>query len=200
MGWPAAVIVPVIVLVLLFLAFSLGRSTAIAPSPAGDDRTLDSILGSPSDANGVQPAPADSIDVSRIATPPRPPPEGSPRESARAASPSDMQPSDAKVEALDARPGAQYVVIQYFPAKALAAALKARDYLRQGAVPCVLTQAGRDYVLIATEPFDVKDGRSVNRAEQQRATALIQRIKDLGKAYIRNGYSFDQASLREPPH
>jgi len=190
LAWPAAVTCGAVLLVLLALAFDVGRRTG--PAPARNDDLGFLSLALPQGEPERDPC---SDGGSRVATPLRARPPVEPQSPERQQESGEPTPGGQAAETLRPKPGYSYLVIQHFPSRAAKAAGAARDYLRSNGVPCVLVQRGRDLVLVATEGFELRSGRNANAAERARADALIQRVKDFGKAYASHGYSFDQCYL-----
>jgi hypothetical protein len=82
--------------------------------------------------------------------------------------------------------GFHYVVVQHFPKRSgRTAASEAARYLIDNGVACATLEAA-DIRLVATEPFLIEQADSgASRREQQRANALVARIKELGEQYAR---------------
>ena len=191
LAWPAAVTCGAVLLVLLALVFDFGRRTG--PAPARND-DLGFLTLAPAQGEPERDPCSDA--GSRVATPLRARPTAEPQSPERQPERSSESPPGAQAtDTLRPKPGYSYLVIQHFPSRAAKAAGAARDYLRSNGVPCVLVQRGRDLVLVGTDGFELRSGRNANAAEKARADGLIQRVKDLGKAYASQGYSFDQCYL-----
>jgi hypothetical protein len=104
-------------------------------------------------------------------------------------------------QAFEFESGASYVVIQHLSKRqtGVDAARKIRDFLVSNGIPCVVQLRGGDLQVIAAEPFKIKRAAAKSAAEERkRATAFMDRIKELGKQFtLTHGYSFDKCYLRE---
>ncbi len=97
---------------------------------------------------------------------------------------------------VELKPGYGYIVVQHFPLKRRKDAEAAVRFLLDAGVPAALLR-GADYRVIVTEPFDTLNAdRSVARREQQRASRMQARIRELGREFNRlRGYSFKDCYL-----
>jgi len=191
--WPVAVACGAALLMLLTVAFEAGRGLARVRSDAAaaDEMPLEAVLPmTPPPAGGELPALPSGGEV---VTPRR----ESPVQPA-AAEPEAEASVVGEIEEFRPERGRSYLVVQHFPPERLSVAREARDFLRAGGVPCVLTRRGRDFVLIASEGFtrDVADARQ-RRSVEQRMNALMARVRQLGREFAPRGYTFDRCRFEE---
>ncbi len=191
--WPVAVAFGAALLVLLTVAFEAGRGLARGRSDAvaAEEMPLEAVLPmTPSPARVEQPAPPSGGEV---VTPRRELP-GQPV----AAEPGAEAAVVGEIEEFRPEKGRSYLVVQHFPQERLSVAREARDFLRAGGVPCVLTRRGRDFVLIASEGFtrDAADARQ-RRNVEQRMNALMAKVRQLGREFAPRGYTFDRCRFEE---
>jgi hypothetical protein len=93
-----------------------------------------------------------------------------------------------------------YIQIQAFPKKDEADLNKAAAFLAENGVPCCKVTRKADFVLYASQPFNLSQkDTTAKKREQQAADALVKRIKDLGSQYAKagKGYRFEWAKTEE---
>lgn len=207
-------------IVLLIVAFQVGRYSAGAASPpvepnrGGGDAGMTNLLKSispgskPSDSGsrGLREPERVAINVPKNpAQPEGEPAPAKPREEPRTApqpEPEKLTPTPPQPEnkpTLQLVKGRSYVQIQCFRPRDRQAAEDAAAFLIQNGVPCGIQERRDDIVLWATEAFDLgSDSAATRRAEQQRAKQLESKIKQIGDAYFKlNGkYRFKEANIR----
>jgi hypothetical protein len=191
--WPTAAVLGAALLVVMLVAFQAGRGFGGAGVESGaDDAEFEAVLPMTHPSNQAEPAAQAS--PGGVVTPPRESPSPEAAGPQAGADPA----SEGDVEELRAEKGKSYLVVQHFPRNRLSVAREARDYLRAGGVPCVLTRRGPDYVLIASEGFtaNVSDARQ-RRSVEQRMNALMAKVRQLGKEFAPRGYSFDRCRFEE---
>lgn len=207
-------------IVLLIVAFQVGRFSAGAAAPPGEPSRGGSDTGMTNLLKSISPAskPTDSgsrglreperltINVPKNpAQPDGEPAPAKPREEPKTApqpEPEKLTPTPPQPEnkpTLQLVKGRSYVQIQCFRPRDRQAAEDAAAFLIQNGVPCGIQERRDDIVLWATEAFDLgSDNAATRRAEQQRAKQLESKIKQLGDTYFKqNGkYRFKEANIR----
>lgn len=97
--------------------------------------------------------------------------------------------------------GHHYVVIQHFRKSEREAAREAAEFLQTHGVGCFLDDRSVDLRLIATEPFLIdQEDAAAAREQKQRCEQLKQKIKQIGRDYVRtkpNGYTFRDCEERK---
>ncbi|MBU0617309.1 MAG: hypothetical protein KKI02_06315 [Planctomycetes bacterium] len=183
-------------IVLLFVAFAAGRRyESIYPSsftPAeftletDDEAEAQTSLVAATDSSAAERTPAAGAE------------EAAPRADRRMPDPASAAPSQVTLQR-----GRNYVVVQHFnKSRQRADALAAAEFLEANGVPCA-TLTGADIRLIATQPFLTRQAdAAAARTEQERASRLLDRIKQLGQRYNREllnqgkkGYTFSECYL-----
>jgi cell division septation protein DedD len=191
--WPQLAIAGVALVVLLVVAYQIGRRSAERPDPNAlsiaevlADRKVPEPTPTqvPSQTQAQPPTPGRGHNA--VVTPPAPaPPEkAAVKPPVREALP-QPKPDDKSKEAETLVPDSFYIVVQHFRLRDRERASAAQEFLRSKGVRCLI-RTGPDLQLIATERF----------ASETQADALRKRIVDLGKEYRESGGGYDFASAK----
>lgn len=179
MGWPGIFVATAAMVVLLAVMFAAGRQFERAyPTPVTSDSDANDLSQLVTDPNGDAAADGDSDTAQGD------PPvfvDDDPDDSAQR---EPVEPPDQANDrpVLNVEPGKFYIVVQHFPRSKRADALEAgRFFMRNGLGAATVT--GADIRLVIVQPFD----------SERAARPTIRRVKQLGKEYASNGYTFDAA-------
>jgi hypothetical protein len=207
LGWPELVIVGVVLLLLLALAYQIGRKmpARATTQPAdvndvyADKRPAQRSTGAPPAAPQPGLEKNQRLNLGRQndtrppAEPPKPappvekPPE-KPSNEVRQAPPPPAPPVEPPKPATPPQfaPGTYCVIVQHFRVRERQEAEAARTFLATKGINTVVKQGAGDLELIVTEPF----------AGEAQAAGLLQRIRDAGKEYSAAGGGFDFGNPR----
>ena len=207
LGWPHLAVIGIAALVVLFIVFQAGRTSA-QPAPARSS-SIDNVLAGAPETQTPPPAePATPRSVPRRSAGPavtplgqgQPAAEPEPTKTPPVPKPVARQPSpeppakekDKEKESVESpafAAGSYYVVIQHFRTRDRDKADAAREFLRGKGVSCVVRSGGGDLELVATDAF----------ASEAQAQEFIRRVLALGKEYWNSGggYEFTGAKARK---
>jgi cell division septation protein DedD len=194
LGWPQLALAVIALLLLMVLAYEIGRRSVHAPAAKPAD--LKDILGTVTESEAPRteaaaPTPARGGAGGPVATPGGPArgEEGTP---AKPTVPPSAASPPKEAEAGDTfafASGEYYVVVQHFRTRDRDRAVAAKEFLRSKGVNCAIRPGSGDLELVATEAF----------SSEQQAQGLVRRILELGKEYWNTGggYEFTGAKARK---
>lgn len=204
LNWPHVLVVGVVLLVVLFLTYRAGRSSA--QSSQSKPSAIDNVLSGAPETQAPPPEPAPPTATPRRSTPPvvavpgpaqpadqaeaaKPPPSPKPTPTQRPQPPAPAPKEKETPETVSFTANSYYVVIQHFRTRDRDKADAAREFLRTKGVSCVVRTGGGDLELVATEAF----------TSEPQAQDLVRRILALGKEYWNSGggYEFTGAKARK---
>lgn len=218
LAWPGMTAAAVMAVILLALAFQIGRHNPLPPRPvssaeppaATTAKTADPTLVLPKETRPWPAVPTHRPPDNAPVAVPTPPAARTVEAPPQPAAQAPQQPAEQANQAAYAfKPGYDYVVVQYFKLEHKDVAIDAARFLQANGVDAVVVPKKSDVEVVATTPFllDQKDA-AAKAAAQKACAALKDKIRTLGRAFAKQQaaakkpqYAFDQPAERlEHPH